>query len=109
MGNRGKRSRERWVPRQEQKGLDKIERRKIAQEEIEAEVRNAFYSVEGECRSCGSKENVLETDKVLTGGRRHKLCQECLDYILKKVNKRRELNVESRNKNGKEPKSTNKE
>tara|TARA_R110000824_G_scaffold226017_2_gene413690 strand:- start:240 stop:410 length:171 start_codon:yes stop_codon:yes gene_type:complete len=34
MGNKGKRSRERWVPRQEQKDLDKIERRKIAKEEI---------------------------------------------------------------------------
>jgi len=80
----------RWAPRAEVKALERQRRRNEAKEEIETEVRNAFYPVEGECRSCGSKKNVLETDKVLTGGRRHKLCQKCLDYKLEQFNVKEE-------------------
>jgi len=85
MGSTKKTGKGRFYGRQECKDEDKILRRKEAKEEIETEVRNAFYPAEGECRSCGSKKNVLETDKVLTGGRRHKLCQKCLDYKLEQL------------------------
>jgi len=57
----------------------------------EKEVRDSFYPVDkGDCFSCGTTENVLETDKVLTGGKRHRLCQKCLDEKLKQIKERRE-------------------
>jgi len=90
MGSTKKTGKGRFVPRAEIKNEDRRMRRQEAKEEIEAEVRNAFYPVEGECRSCGSKKNVLETDKILTGGRKHKLCQKCLDYRLEQFNVKEE-------------------
>jgi hypothetical protein len=51
----------------------------------EKEVRSEFYPIgKGKCPKCGEEAELLETDAVLTGGKRIKMCKKCLDAAIKR-------------------------